>query len=175
MERKEAVEAARDLMEAAKGFLVETGSHPTVAFLGIGRTLAMLDIPGELMADDRTKDILSDLLRVAASSSGADAGYFISEVWTCNASREEAEKNGVVPPSELPERREALLLIYEYKNEEKVEGGTLIAYFHKEGGKVVLGEEKEMEDIGVGRFTFFSRKKPFTLKMKRSMPEPNPN
>lgn len=156
MTKEEALKEASCIMDTSKKALVDVGKiFPTVFFHTEDGTHIFF-IDNEFMANPVKKDMLALLLKMEAKARKADAGFFVSEVWATLVRKEDVEKYGVPVPSEIPERREAIVITYEYKDGKDIGRGAQMQYFHKEGEKVVFGEYEEKETDFESRFSFFS-------------------
>lgn len=138
----------RIITDAAEDF-AENGACPTHAFVIDGRGEGVILLP-ECLPDDNTKDLFADAIARAAADLNAVAVIFLSEVWMPGDNWD-----GVTPPSQCVDRREALFATAE------TAAGTTAFYWpiRRDAEGVRLGECTPVSGgPAEGRFTGLLRR-----------------
>lgn len=144
-----ALEHAREILEKAKENLEKEGHLLSVGILETEDESFVCPAP---FRNDQEKKLYAAMFRQMAKKEQAQEFFFISEIWESKIRRNLDGSFLNVRPSDLPERREAILVSYETKN--PCTYGWITQFFHKVDGKIVWGECEEVKDAqSSGLFT----------------------
>lgn len=132
-------------METFLAFLMPVPGHPIEEVHATGIIPA-----NSFMQSEETKNLLARLSHQTLKTFNALACVFVSEIWMATM-----EENDPLPPSEKPDRKSGLMVVWE----RYLPGGSLDSHcwiypILQEDDKMLLGEHEEIRPAG-GRFTSF--------------------
>jgi hypothetical protein len=141
------------LIEYAESIFAEDGEVAPTAFFLTGDTVMVM---GLTFGNEEEKDIMAQLMGTVANEIGADAIGFISETWM--ASGETKEEALALPPSQRPDRKEAIVATASWKeDDEDLKHSMKLSFIHRDGDSVsLLRDDTYDHDDGSmsGRFFF---------------------
>lgn len=144
-------------MGKAKEILREQNKASAILFFHTTDSNVVVFPCSEFMVGIETKNALANIARFTAKEIEAKAVFFVSEMWVATYEPGPGEERPA--PSDLPERREALMVNGQAIINGKIKDAMHMQFFHRKGAgdpdeEIVYGEFKEMPSTRETRFRF---------------------
>lgn len=137
-----------NLQEIAEGLLLHVGLVVPVIFLCGREGAEMIEVPGDLLENDETKDHLVEALVEIMKTKELHKIFFVSECWIYGAPEdmteeqiEDVQQNGTY--QEAFERTECLQVIEITRDKTRM----MFRSFHRDKEHIELGEKKLPSDV----------------------------
>jgi len=140
---------ADDEMKIASCQLILTANPETgEAYPGPGVFSVMTKFGGDNDQEvEEMKDHYAMMLRCLAVAGLAVGSVFVTEAWMAHRTQEEMESKGYVRPMDDPERKEAIIMMFQHK---EFGTGMRTAFIEHEGKKRVVQDWEKNKGMQVG-------------------------